>query len=82
MMEKVGIDLPNATDGLVTAPYNLLVTKRWMLLVPRLRECFGEISLNSLAFIGAMLVQDALQLEQVREAGPFTALQTVVFGQC
>jgi ATP adenylyltransferase len=55
-------------------PYNLLVTRQWMMLVPRREECFAGISLNSLAFLGAMLVRDETQLEQLVAAGPMHAL--------
>ncbi|MFO7907980.1 MAG: ATP adenylyltransferase family protein [Planctomycetota bacterium] len=79
MMCYVGIDLPESIDALVATPYNLLVSKRWMLLVPRARECFRGISLNALAFVGAFLVQDRKQLAQLLEAGPLTALRTVAF---
>ena len=57
--------------------HNLLVTRKWMLLVPRTKECFGDISLNALAFAGALLVRDGEQLEQLRQAGPFAALAAV-----
>ena len=57
--------------------YNLLVTRRWMLLVPRMRECFQSISFNSLAFAGALLVQDPAQMDELRAAGPFAALEWV-----
>jgi ATP adenylyltransferase len=55
-------------------PYNLLVTREWMLLVPRSREKWQGISLNGLAFAGAILVRNAEQLAHVREAGPMTLL--------
>lgn len=79
MMQYVGIEVPESTDALVTVPYNLLLSKRWMFLVPRARECFQDISLNALAFVGAFLVQDNKQLEKLLKAGPFTALRTVTF---
>ena len=79
MMQRVGIEVRDEQGGLIAHPYNLLVTRRWMLLVPRVRECFNEISLNSLAFLGALLVQNRTQLEQLRQAGPFTALKAVAF---
>lgn len=58
-------------------PYNLLVTSDWMLVVPRARECFAGISLNSLAFVGGFLVRDDEQLKLLREAGPWRALAEV-----
>lgn len=65
--------IPGA-HGETCAPYNLLVTRRWMLAVPRREECFEGISLNSLAFAGALLVRDRRQLERLRAAGPMRAL--------
>jgi ATP adenylyltransferase len=55
-------------------PYNLLVARQWMMLVPRREECFAGISLNALAFLGALLVRDESQLEQLVTAGPMNAL--------
>jgi len=60
-----------------TAPYNLLMTRRWMLLVPRSRECFEGISINALGFVGAFLVKDVQQLATLRRFGPMTALRHV-----
>jgi ATP adenylyltransferase len=58
-------------------PYNLLVTRRWLLVVPRSRECFGSISLNALAFGGALFVRDEADLRVLLAAGPMTALGEV-----
>jgi ATP adenylyltransferase len=60
-----------------SAPYNLLVTKQWLLLVPRSQEFFEGISINALGFAGALLLKDAAQLEILRTRGPMTALQRV-----
>lgn len=60
-----------------TAPYNLLVTRKWLLLVPRSQEYFQGISINALGFAGALLVKDAAQLAILRTYGPMTALQRV-----
>jgi ATP adenylyltransferase len=59
------------------SPYNLLATRRWLLLVPRLREFFEGISVNALGFAGSLLVKNAAQLEVLRTRGPMTALQSV-----
>jgi len=56
------------------SPYNLLVTQRWMLLVPRTREHFGPISLNALAFAGAFLVRNRQQIDLLKREGPMQAL--------
>ncbi|MBD0315389.1 MAG: phosphorylase, partial [Nitrospiraceae bacterium] len=57
--------------------YNLLVTRQWLLLVPRRQECFDGISVNALGFAGTLLVKTAAQLSALRERGPMTALQQV-----
>jgi ATP adenylyltransferase len=59
------------------APYNLLATRDWMLLVPRSREAFEGISINALGFAGSLFVRDAAQLERVRRAGPMNVLRAV-----
>ena len=60
-----------------SAPYNLLVTRAWMLLVPRSRERFERISINALGFAGSLFVKDAFELARVREIGPMAMLAAV-----
>ena len=52
MLRRHRLVPPAADDGRMAGSYNLLVTRRWMLMVPRVRECFHPISFNSLAFAG------------------------------
>ena len=77
MLRRHTLGPPVGPDERMAGSYNLLVTRRWMLLVPRVRECFQSISFNSLAFAGALLVQDPAQMDQLRAAGPFAALEWV-----
>ena len=63
------------------APYNLLVTRTWMLLVPRSCESFAAVSLNALAFAGALLVRDEQRLESIKKHGPMNVLPQVGFAQ-
>lgn len=63
-----------------SAPYNLLLTHRWLLAVPRTREHFDSISINALGFAGSLFVRDGSQLEAVRRAGPMAVLRSVVEG--
>lgn len=58
-------------------PYNLVLTRRWLLIVPRSRESVAGISLNSLAFVGALLVRDVEQYEKLLAFGPWQALLAV-----
>ncbi|HWQ38247.1 MAG TPA: DUF4922 domain-containing protein [Burkholderiales bacterium] len=60
-----------------TAPYNLLLTHRWMLVVPRAREHFESISVNALGFAGSLLARDRTELERIRAAGPMNVLRAV-----
>ena len=60
-----------------SAPYNLLVTRRWMLLVPRYSECVEGISVNALGFAGSLFVRDAAQMEVIKRLGPMSVLQRV-----
>ena len=59
------------------APYNLLVTRRWMLAVPRSRERLGSISVNALGFAGSLFVRDEAEMAALREAGPMSVLRAV-----
>jgi len=61
-------------------PYNLLITRDWMLLVPRRRECFHDVSLNALAFAGALLAKDPQQMQRLLEADPLQVLAHVAIG--
>lgn len=58
-------------------PYCFLVTREWMLLVPRSREHYEDISLNSLAFAGSFFVINEGQLARLRSCGPMEALKGV-----
>ncbi len=60
-----------------SAPYNLLVTRSWMLLVPRSREYFHSISVNALGFAGSLFVRNQEQMKAVSAVGPMKVLQDV-----
>jgi sulfate adenylyltransferase (ADP) / ATP adenylyltransferase len=76
LLQAIGVTWPGAGERF-SQPYNLLITRRWMLAAPRTRECFESISCNSLAFAGAWLVRDRQQLETLQRAGPLAALRRV-----
>lgn len=63
-------------DG-ANRPYNLLVTREWMLFVPRSRECWETVSINALGFAGAILVGGDDALANLRAQGPLAALAEV-----
>ena len=65
------------TPGEQTQPYNLLVTRRWMLIVHRCQDCYEGISVNSLGFAGALLVRDLPHLEFLKTLTPIQLLAKV-----
>ena len=58
-------------------PYNLLVTQRWMLYVPRARECFESLTVNALGFAGSLFARTEAQAQRIREFGPMNVLRHV-----
>ena len=58
-----------------SGPYNLLATRRWMLLVPRREERFDSIAVNALGFAGSLFVRDEAQLALLMRAGPMAVLR-------
>jgi ATP adenylyltransferase len=78
MLKSVGMAPPAVYGGTrQSSPYCLLVTREWMLLVPRSKEFFEDISFNSLAFAGSLFVRSEKQLERLRQVGPMNALRAV-----
>lgn len=58
-------------------PSNLLVEDGWMLLVPRSKEHFADVSINALSFGGVFYVKDEGQVRAIQEVGPLRALTSV-----
>jgi ATP adenylyltransferase len=80
LLTAVGLSAdPVENGGSIVPPYNLLVTREWLLMVPRSRERFEGIPINSLGFAGAMLVRNEGELSILRRCGPMTALRHVTF---
>lgn len=78
MLRYVGMSEPDVRERRrQSGPYCLIVTREWMLLVPRSKEFFEGISINSLGYAGALLVRDKLQMDVLRRYGPMMALQDV-----
>ena len=58
-------------------PYNLLVSRCALLLVPRTHEKWEDVSLNSLAWAGSLFVRDRAQIDGLRRHGPLAVLAAV-----
>jgi sulfate adenylyltransferase (ADP) / ATP adenylyltransferase len=78
MLAATGVEMTgrngNARD---VTPYNLLLTRRWMLLVPRSKEKFESISVNALGFAGSLFVRNERQMQTLTRAGPMNVLHEV-----
>ncbi|WP_338462992.1 DUF4922 domain-containing protein [Synechococcus elongatus IITB7] len=75
--QKLWVQFDLVVDGDRPPAYNLLLTRQWLLIVPRSRESHLHISVNALGFAGALLVRDQAQLQQLQDLGPLQLLQTV-----
>lgn len=76
LLNQVGFKIDSDTQQ-QPAAYNLLVTRNWMLVVPRSQESFQSISVNSLGFAGSLFVRDRTSLELLKELTPLKLLTEV-----
>jgi ATP adenylyltransferase len=78
LLRRCGISAVATEEGEVhSAPYNLLIRRGWMLVVPRSRACFGSISVNALGFAGSLFLRSQEELDRVRATGPMQVLRAV-----
>ena len=78
LLDTLGIEaLTDGEEARQSAPYNLLMTRDWMLLVPRLREHAEGISINALGFAGSLFVKGPADKQRLLALGPMRALEQV-----
>jgi len=77
LYRELAASISLATDIPVMAPYNLLMTRDWMWLVPRRAEHWQGMSINALGFAGSLFVKSPDRLAALRDAGPMNALRAV-----
>ena len=70
---NVGVDASRAP----LPPYNLLVTRHWMWLIPRRAERWRDMSINALGFAGSLFVKSRDRFPAFEAAGPLAALSAV-----
>lgn len=58
-------------------PYNLLMTREYLLLLPRSREKSGDVSVNALGFAGSLFVRSKEQIHALSDTGPLALLASV-----
>ena len=69
--------IASGLDAAQPAPYNLIVTRQHMLLVPRRHERFESISVNALGFVGSLLVRNEAEWSRLGAHGPMAVLRHV-----
>ena len=74
MLQSAGV---TTAGSAAVDPYNLLVTREWMLLVARACESFVTISINALGFAGSLFVRTPKELQIIKANGPMTILEHV-----
>ncbi len=62
-------------------PYNLLVSRNWLLVVPRRCEKWQDVSINALGYAGSLFVRDENQIERLRAEGPLAVLAAVGYAR-
>ncbi|NER79874.1 MAG: phosphorylase [Leptolyngbya sp. SIO1D8] len=74
LMTVTGISLDQPKPPV---PYNLLLTREWMMIVPRSQESYQDIGVNSLGYSGWLLVKTVEELKKLEEIGPLNLLKQV-----
>jgi ATP adenylyltransferase len=74
----VAAQLPNAphVNGSESS-YNVLLTQKWMMVVPRTAEQFGGVFVNSVGFAGYMLLKGPTAYETIEGLGAMKVLERV-----
>ena len=81
-LQTIGLlDEDGVTSGKPKGAYNLLATREWMLIIPRAKEEFESISINSLGFAGSLFVRDEEQMQIIKNYGPMNMLARVAFAK-
>lgn len=57
--------------------FNVLLTRRHMALVPRSREAWGPVAVNSMGYAGSLLVRSREELDYIEAEGPLRILTEV-----
>lgn len=71
------LGLAGGSLGEAPRPYNLLLTRQWLLVAPRTVERCGPLSINALGLAGWLLVKDDAGMAFVEAIGPAAILRAV-----
>lgn len=81
LLSALGLYDANQSTSEPNGAYNLLITREWLLIVPRTQEQFESISVNSLGFAGTLFVRNQEQFEQLKAISPFKLLTHVAIAK-
>ena len=82
MLQQLGMNsFSEREETLQSGPYNLLFTRRWMLLVPRSKEFFESISVNAIGFSGALLARNPQEMALILNKGGMEILKHAAFAK-
>ncbi len=70
------LKLSPGNDGMM-APYNMLMTRDYLWVIPRSKDSHEDLAVNALGFAGMLLVRDTNQLRQLDRIGCLELLKTV-----
>lgn len=73
--------LCNQNERKNISAYNLLMTKEWILIIPRLQETSKGISVNAAGFAGTLFVRNKKQMQLLKANGPIATLKGVTLPQ-
>lgn len=74
LLDRLNIKIENNKPS---QNYNLLITKDWMMIIPRTQEKYQSLSINSLGFAGAFLVKNEELLNLIKESNLLKILAKV-----
>lgn len=74
LIDDLGLSLTAAQPD---APYNLLITRDWLMGIRRSQPSYQGLNVNSLGYAGWLLVKTPEELENLRQITPLTLLTQV-----
>ncbi len=78
LIRKIGaVDAQSSPYSTQRLPHNVVLTKDWMLVIPRTRSGFAGIEVNGFGFAGLFFVDDEKQLSLIRKIGPMNVLHAI-----
>ncbi|HEX5314283.1 MAG TPA: DUF4922 domain-containing protein [Gammaproteobacteria bacterium] len=75
-LRTIAVELLRRCGRSAQAPgsFNLLLTREWMLAVPRVARAWGGVPINSLAYAGALIARSQAAERTLRRNGPLAVL--------